>query len=112
MASQEQCERSLRALADRLAELDPALVAKYGPRTLSCRLPDIGVTFSGLLTADGLTAVQIADSAAPAQVRATTDSDDLLALVDGRLSPTYAWTSGRLRIEAGVKDLLRLRGLL
>jgi hypothetical protein len=36
-------------------------------------------------------------------------SDDLIALTDGRLKLAAAWATGRLRINAGVRDLLKLR---
>jgi hypothetical protein len=33
-------------------------------------------------------------------------------MVDGRLNFAKAWASGRIRLEAGFRDLLRLRTLL
>jgi len=45
-------------------------------------------------------------------LRLTTTSDDLLALTDGSLPVMRAWTSGRLRIDASIVDLLKLRTLL
>lgn len=38
--------------------------------------------------------------------------DDLLALVAGELKFAKAWASGRVRLEAGFRDLLRLKSLL
>ena len=38
--------------------------------------------------------------------------DDLVALVDGRLNFALAWATGRVKLEAGLRDLLRLRSLL
>jgi hypothetical protein len=40
------------------------------------------------------------------------DSDDLVSLANDELGAAKAWTSGRLKIDAGVFDLLRLRKLL
>ena len=39
-------------------------------------------------------------------------SDDLIALLAGELSPPTAWATGRLKVEASVLDLLKLRTLL
>jgi putative sterol carrier protein len=56
--------------------------------------------------------VDIAESEADAaQIRLEMSSDDLLALVDGRLNLATAWATGRVRVHAGVRDLIRLRSL-
>jgi hypothetical protein len=47
-----------------------------------------------------------------ADIRLTMTSDDLVALTDGRLHFGSAWASGRLKLEAGLRDLLRLRKIL
>ena len=55
----------------------------------------------------------IADGDDPkAKIRLTATADDLLALVDGKLDMTRAWTSGRISINANPFDLLKLRKLL
>jgi putative sterol carrier protein len=46
-----------------------------------------------------------------AQVRLTLSSDDLLKLVAGDLNVGQALISGRLRIDAGMLDLLKLRSI-
>jgi putative sterol carrier protein len=38
-------------------------------------------------------------------------SDDLLKLVDGELNMASAWASGRVKIDASVFDLLKLRSV-
>ncbi|HWG94189.1 MAG TPA: hypothetical protein VNU66_08205, partial [Mycobacteriales bacterium] len=85
MASVEQCAQALRSLADRLAAVDPDVRGKYVvERTVSCRIRDLDVVFSGRLDDSGLTDITQTDDAS-AQVRLATSSDDLLALADGRL---------------------------
>jgi hypothetical protein len=37
------------------------------------------------------------------------DSEILVALAGGRLNLISAWTSGKLKIDASIADLLRLR---
>ncbi|MFC6936163.1 hypothetical protein ACFQHO_41705 [Actinomadura yumaensis] len=39
-------------------------------------------------------------------------SDDLVAMARDELNPAKAWATGRLKIEASIFDLLRLRKLL
>lgn len=112
MASAQECETAVQSLAVRLQELDPGLRRKYVvERTVSCRVADLGVTYSGRLCDDGLCDVTTDDDGR-AQVRLTVDSDDLLALVDGRLQVPTAFAVGRLRVQANPLDLLRLRTLL
>ena len=83
-------------------------------RRLSCRVPDLDVTFVGQLRDGSLHDLYTAEdgAAVEAQVRLTVPSDDLVALTDGRLSFATAWARGRLKIDASMMDLLKLRTLL
>jgi putative sterol carrier protein len=112
MASVEQCRAALDELAGRLAEVDQTTRQELSlDRTLSCRICDLDVVFSARLEEGRLE--QITTDAQPsAQLRLMVSSDDLLALIHGRLSLATAWARGQLRVEAGVRDLLRLRALL
>lgn len=113
MASVQQCERALQSLADRLAAVDPEQRAKYMvERTVSCHVPDLDVVFAARLGEGGLSDVHRSDDGNAAQVRLAANSDDLLALADGTLRAPSAWATGRLRIDASVLDLLKLRSLL
>lgn len=112
MATLQECEQALHSLAERLAAVDPDQRAKYVvERTVSCSVTDLGVVFVGRLDGDGLTDVRLTDDTA-AQVRLATSSDDLIALSDGEMGVPSAWATGRLKIEASVLDLLKLRSLL
>jgi predicted lipid carrier protein YhbT len=112
VATVEECERALHSLADRLAEVDPEQRDKYVvERTISCAVPDLGVVFCGRVDGDGLTEIRQTEQTS-AQVRLIANSDDLVALSEGRLRVPSAWASGRLKIEASVLDLLKLRSLL
>ena len=46
------------------------------------------------------------------QVKLSANSDDLIALIEGRLSVPTAWATGKLKIDASMLDLLKLRSLL
>ena len=114
MASEQDCERALRGLAEKLSAVDPDLRGKHiVARTLSCTVPDLDVVFLASLEETGLEDLRVADADDPsAQVRLTASSDDLVALVEGELSAPAAWATGRLRVSASPLDLLKLRALL
>ena len=115
MASLSECERALQSLADRLAELPADVRGRYVvTRTLACRVTDLDAVFLATLGDGGLGGLrcQTGRDTGGAQVRLAACSDDLLALVAGELSPPTAWATGRLKVEASVLDLLKLRTLL
>jgi len=112
VATSAEVEAAVLVLVDRLAEVDPALRRRYAAeRTVSCTVSDLDVVWSGRLDEDGLHDVTDAPCER-AQVRLSVGSDDLLALADGRLQVPAAVATGRLRVQAGPLDLLKLRGLL
>lgn len=111
MATQQQCLAALQGLAARLSEVDDDLRRKHSvDRTLSCTVTDLGVTYQGRLHDGAL--VDVREDDGPAQIRLHVESDDLLALVDGQLNFASAWAKGRLKVDASVLDLLKLRSLL
>ena len=112
MATIEQCMTALRGILGNLAA-KPA--AKGLDRSLSCRLTDLDTMLHGRLAGGAVHDLRAEDDGAPspkADIRLTMSSDDLLALTAGQLSFAPAWASGRVRLEAGLRDMLRLRSLL
>jgi putative sterol carrier protein len=101
---------ALHALADRMAEHAASGHRVSLERTLSCTLPDLGVSYLGRIAGGRLVDIRPARDGA-AQVKLTLSSDDLVALVDGRLKMASAWATGRVKIDAGMRDLVRLRSL-
>jgi len=115
VASQQECERAVQSLVERIAALDPELRRRYAvTRTVSCRIPDLDVVFLARLDGDTIEELRCAAGSDTngAQVRVVASSDDLVALLEGELAPPVAWATGRLKIEASVLDLLKLRALL
>jgi predicted lipid carrier protein YhbT len=118
VASQSQVDQAVASVAARLRRVDPQVRSRHVvQRTVACHVPDLGLTWSGLLCEDGLVGVVAQETAAldggeRAQVRLHVDSDDLVALADGQVPLAVAWAAGRLRVEASVRDLLKLRALL
>jgi putative sterol carrier protein len=113
MATLKQCERAVAELVDRLADVDPDVRRKYAvERTVACRVSDLDVVFLARFDEDGtVSGLETAESGT-AQVRLAASSDDLIALIEGRLSVPTAWATGRLKIDASMFDLLKLRALL
>ena len=110
MATQQQCEQALHALAERLAASDDSSQSRGFDRTVKCSVRDLDVVFGGRLVDGQLQDIARTDSR-DAQIRLTMTSDDLLALVDGSLHLASAWATGRIKVEAGVRDLLKLRSI-
>ncbi|WP_207563913.1 SCP2 sterol-binding domain-containing protein [Streptomyces sp. CA-256286] len=115
MATMAECRSALRRLSDNLAAADGDVGGAAAlDRSLSCHIKDLDITFTGRL-ADGRIQVQDTVEGPPrekAEIRLAMTGDDLVALVDGDLNFAKAWASGRVRLEAGFRDLLKLRSLL
>jgi hypothetical protein len=115
VASIEECERALQTLAGNLADAGAQTRRKADfDRTLSCRLTDPDVIFGGRLHAGTLTEIRQVDpaTAAGAKIRLAMTGDDLLRLVAGELHMGSAWASGRVKVDASMLDLLKLRTVL
>ncbi|MGP2441987.1 sterol-binding protein [Streptomyces sp. JW3] len=115
MATIEECRAALEKLAENMrgAE-DDVRAASELDRSVSCHITDLDVTFAGRMT-DGVIDVRDTLTGVPrekADIRLAMTGDDLVALVDGELNFAKAWGSGRVRLEAGLRDLFRLRKLL
>ena len=111
MATIEECRTALDQLSQNLAGAEGVTAFD---RSLSCRITDLDTTFVGRL-ADGRIVDVVTVPGLPAQkaeIRLTMSGDDLVALVGGELNFAKAWGSGRVRLQAGLRDVLRLRSLL
>jgi hypothetical protein len=111
MATLEECRAALQELGNRMAQNGGGASPDL-ERTISCLLPDLQTTFRGLLAGGRLGDLSTEPAADDAQIRLTMSSDDLISLVDGDLSVTSAWASGRIKIDASFMDLLKLRSML
>jgi predicted lipid carrier protein YhbT len=110
MATAEECRQALDRLAARSAGRDPARRKAGFDRTLSCQVRDLDVVFTGKLKQGLLTGIEQGGSA-DAQIRLTLASDDLIKLVNGELNAGTAWATGRLRVDASMRDMMRLRSI-
>jgi putative sterol carrier protein len=110
VATVEQCEQALETLAARMADSEGSGSKPGFDRSVTCTIRDLGVVFGGRLADGQLRDIALTQSR-DAQVRLTMTSDDLVALVDGQLKMASAWATGRVKVEAGVRDLMRLRSI-
>ncbi|THA79977.1 SCP2 sterol-binding domain-containing protein [Streptomyces sp. A0592] len=115
MATIQECREALDRLSDNLARAEDGVRgAAAFDRSLSCHITDLDQTFTGRL--DGgrirVDAVAPGPPVRKAEIRLAMTGDDLVALVAGELKFAKAWASGRIRLEAGFRDLLRLKSLL
>ena len=112
MATLEQCMTALEGFVGKLAAAEGA---RDLDRSVSCRLTDLQQVVQGRLalgSVHDLAALPDGPTVPKADIRLTMSSDDLLALTAGQLSFGPAWASGRVKLEAGLRDMLRLRSLL
>ena len=113
MTSAEECRTALQKLAGRLGELSPAERDEYfGDRTISVTIPDLNVTFVSRLGSGDDPVREAAPGEPPADIRITANSDEVIALCEQPMNIARAWMARRVKIEASVKDLFRLRRLL
>ena len=112
MATIEQC---IQALSGVLGDLTANPAAKGLDRSLSCRLTDLEQVVQGRLHEGEITDLHaVPDEPPPARadIRLAMSSDDLLALTAGDLAFAPAWATGRIKMEASIRDMLKLRSLL
>lgn len=112
MASEAECRAAIDTLIERLGQVDHSARRKHVPdRTIGVTLLDHDVTYVGELKSGELINVRKEAGDYRPQVRVLCTSDDLIALTDGRLKFAHAWASGQVRLDASLRDLLRLRAL-
>lgn len=113
MTSAEECRTALQKLAGRLGELSPGERDEFfGNRTISVAIPDLGITYVSVLGAGDDPVREVTSGEPPADIRLTADSGEVIALCEQPMNIARAWMSRRVKIEASVKDLFRLRRLL
>ena len=112
MATMDQCLTALKGI---LGDIAAHPAAAGLDRSLSCRLTDLDEVVLGRLQSGAVRDLHVlphGPEVPKADIRLAMRSDDLLALTDGQLNFGAAWASGRVKLEAGLRDLLRLRKIL
>jgi len=80
-------------------------------RTILCVLPDLKSAYRVELKKAKLRGLRKAETNEATDARITARSDDLIALIDGRLGVAYAFLTGKVKIDAPASDLMMLRKL-
>jgi hypothetical protein len=112
VATIDECLKALKGI---LGDIAAHPAAAGLDRSLSCRLTDLHEVVLGRLNSGSvrdLTVVPEGPEVPKADIRLTMASDDLVALTEGELHFGTAWATGRVKLEAGLRDLLRLRKIL
>jgi SCP-2 sterol transfer family protein len=114
MATAEECREALQTLTGRLSEMSPQDRSSFfSNRTFSCYVTDLGITFMTRITENGAEPVkEVGPDEPPADIRLTANSDDTVALAATPANIARMWMSGRVKIQASLRDLLALRRLL
>jgi hypothetical protein len=113
MTSAQECQEALQKLAARLSELSPDERDNYfGDRSISVTVPDLGITFVTKLGTGDDPVREAVPGDPPADIRLTAKSDEVLSLAQSPMNIGRSWVAGRVKIEASMKDLFRLRRLL
>jgi hypothetical protein len=113
LATKAEVERQLVALMARLDGNETNVRSAIPSRkVLRCHVPDLGATWFSVVDDGHVSAPTETSPDGPADITLTVASDDLVDLVSGRVSFLSAFTAGKVRVDASIVDLLRLRSLL
>jgi hypothetical protein len=113
VASKAEVQRQLAALMARLdgneANVRSAIPSR---KVLRCLVPDLDAAWFSVVDDGHVSPPSETPPDGPADITLRVHSDDLVDLVEGRVSFLSAFTSGKVRVDASIVDLLRLRSLL
>ena len=113
MATAEECREALQTLIGRLGEMNPQDRSSFfSNRSFSCHVTDLGVTFMTSIGDHGAEPVKEVPGDPPADIRLTASSADVVSLAATPANIARMWMSGRVRVQASIRDLLALRRLL
>lgn len=80
-------------------------------RTVKCVIPDLDAAYLSKLEGARFGGLKACPRDAQADATITARSDDLIALIDGRLNVGFAFLTGKVRVDAPASDLLLIRRL-
>ncbi len=116
MATQKQVESKLRQLIGRLDKADEGVRDKLtralpNPRIVQIEVSDIDAAYWTELGGGHLGDLHPGRAPDP-DIRMTSSSDDLVAMVDGTKSLFSSYLAGHVKVQASISDLLALRRML
>lgn len=111
MATEGEVRSTIDSFIERLEGVDPAKLRQLPDRSIGVYLLDLDITYVADIKSGRLQNVRREAGDRRPQVRLVCGSDDLLALDRGDLHFAHAWATGQVRLDASLRDLLRLRAL-
>ena len=113
MASKAEVQKQLEILFKRLGENSDSVRAAIPDRkVLRCHVADLGADWYSVVENGHVSQPSEAPPNGRADITLRVGSDDLVDLIEGQQSFLSAFTSGRVKVDASIMDLLRLRTLL
>jgi len=114
MADVDQVLASLDDLLEQADALDDTTRQKIPDRTVSLWIRDLDLAYAGRLESGSLLDVVAIspDDRRNSQLRVTMDSDDFVEVVAGRLSFGSGFATGKIRVDARIRDVFELRRFL
>lgn len=113
MATVQEVESTLHDLIRRLERVEPSYRAMMpSRRTIQASCPDLDLTYHAFWRHGELTALEPGPAEGRPDIRISIDSEDLLAIAEGELDFGRAFATDRVRVQASMTDLLRLRAVL
>lgn len=112
MATPDEVEETLVRLVSRFQRLDSSYRSLLpNHRIVEAEFPDLDLVYHAEWQDGQLSDVR--PGAPPrSHIRVECSSDDLLRMARGELSFRRAYATNRVRVEASMTDLLRIRGVL
>jgi putative sterol carrier protein len=110
VATPDECKVAIVQLAARLAGPGDTRTAGLD-RSVSAAVTDLDIVFRGHIH-DGVLEDITTEDGPAAQIRLAMSSDDLVLIASGELSLGKAFMSGRMKLNASLPDMLRLRTLI
>ena len=113
VATKAEVERQLGLLMSRLdgneANVRSAIPTR---KVLCCHVADLGADWYSVVENGHVSQPSEAPPNGRADITLRVGSDDLVDLVEGRTTFLSAFASGKIKVDASIVDLLRLRSLL
>ncbi len=115
MATKKEVEAKLRELIRKLDQADQNVKDSLAdslpePKTIVVKLPDLDTTYWAKI--DGGAMGKLKEGAPDrSDIRIRANSDDLVAVLDGRRSMFSAVMAGSVKVDASLSDIIRLRRL-
>jgi hypothetical protein len=114
MASEESVRAAVDALLASFDDVDDDTRRRIPDRSLSVWVLDVDIAFAGRFEGGHLVDVAEIDPAdrGRSHLKIELDSDTLLDLTEGSSTFAHAWATGKVHVDARLRDLWELRKFL